>query len=335
MQILLGFNLQCFTYEQAFESEKSRAILVGNIRLIMKNAPGDTKSQVYLIEILQNLMLRLNFRDKELGNEVLIGLSRGKMNIAEDEAFLAYITLLSNVCVANPTGSNQFSAAIDSSLNKVEHKKANNILQKSLSLLAKELIQNKDLMEIRELFKKSDKSANVQKVALVISKIMRVQKRFEISSSCFAGYHALVYELLHVLAKVKNEANVYACCSDVKRHEIFMLVASIFPFVKTLVRENDFTVKEAKYLDFHLAYILQICNELNCDGKKKSVNMAYGHVYNTFYYMHPKRNDLMMVMAQEIDKGIKSVFKIYELLTDEDKEKSENPCKIDYIFRNN
>lgn len=328
LSTLLFYIRICFTLPQALNSSESRIFLIKNLYLILKNAPEEPKDQLIIIESLQAIMKILNKHDNALGNEFLISLTDIKMNITANEVFHGYITFINNACQTNLKASIQFATTINDSLKTDEMKKANEILKRSIAISSKETINATDLQELRNLYKKNDGSVNIQKVTIVLSKLFASHQGYEISTQCFSFYYGFVYDLVLVLSKIKSEEGIYTCCSDIKRHEIFFCVMSVFSLAKKLIEKEKLTLKNLTQLNFYMNYILQICNELNCDWKKKAIYRAFGIVYNTIFEINLKKEKLMPVVAKEIESCIKTLLSLYELLSEDDKKTTQNPRKI-------
>ena len=314
-----------FSFEHILTSKSSREILYSNLFIVIRNVPKIANDQTFTLVSLQRILQVLNNHDSKLGDEFLAQISKASLKISFDQVFHGYVSFINFSYSTNPAATFYFSLAMSDSISSEENKAANEILHKSLTLFSKDSVDAKALNAIQKLFKNNSGNASVQKVAVTLAKIMKRFSNYEASPECFSAYHTLVYELLHILAKIKNEANVYTCCSDVKRHEIFLLISSVFPLVLKIISTGKFTNQQAKSLNFHVTYILQVCNEMKCEWKKKARFQAFCKIYNTLYEIHGHKEKIVAEMAFEVDKAIKSLFNAWNFLTDEDKKEAQNP----------
>lgn len=311
-------------------SKESRNILVNHLRTVMKNTSENKPDQSFVLSTLQFIFRSFNKQDRSIADDFLMSISEEiPMVLKDNEVFGYYILLIDEFSLTNVTGSIKFMATMDRSCSTEDMKRANRILRRSLLVLTRKKLTQNDFLLVREELKDSSMNMNIQKVLFVLVKLLTRQiKSCEINTSCFTAYHRLIHDLISLISKMKNEVGANACCTDIKRHEVFKLVHTIFEFLELIVKTDCFSTKEISFFELYTTYILQICNEIKCEKKSAVALRAYHVVYNTLYEMHNKKEKYLSMMPKQIDNCVKVVLNLFEMLTKDDRKKTNFPRKL-------
>lgn len=185
---------------------------------------------------------------------------------------------------------------LDNYLVNEESKKCNRILMKLFNICTDSKIYEEVLKDLHSNHYKNTKdkkssSLMYEKTAILVAKMLTLKiQQFETTIECFSTYHHLVVSLFHVFKSIKNIEGISTCCTDVKRHEIHNLAATIFIFATKFVSLGKFNKSVSKDLLYHISYDTTLCSGLKCQSKDREMLTTYSRIYNLLYEFVQKKS---------------------------------------------
>lgn len=271
-------------------------------------------------------------------NETLIpAIDKGHLNIANKEssydALLSIFTMLGKYGHAQTnvmTSCGSLAKALNNVLTKKDWKKCNSILMNIFIICSQPNVNIKTLTEFHSshyMNTKETKSGRLlhEKTTIIVAKIFTLKiQQLELTPECFSAYHHLVISLFHVLKSIKNKEGVITCCTDIKRHEIHNLSATIFVLAVKFVNQGKFNKSIAKDLLYHVSYDTQLSSGLKCQSKDREMLNTYSRIYNVLYEFN--QNPTMIPdYLNVLQECIKSLFILWNDIADEVKALSTAP----------
>lgn len=252
----------------------------------------------------------------------------GSLAISNHEVLDIYLKIIECSALKCTKACSKYVTTMQNSLKTESFQNANRILSKILELFTLSLITSKDLKEVRDAFKKEKADEVILRITRIFTKLLTYYKQFEKNSSCFSSYHTVIYDLLHIVAKIPKDIKLKPCCGDVRRHEIHSLILSIFPLTSNLIANGTYSEKDAHIVDFYVNYLLRLCSEfVNCEKIGMTYRLSYNSVYNSVLYEIFKKNSQPMILkiAMYLPKIYEVIANLYIQMPQVEKERSQNP----------
>ena len=257
-----------------------------------------------------------------------------KLNLSSESLFEELLTIISNLgkfgtsSAVVMTNNANLTRKIRKESTNDEHKLFLEILTLCFEAASKPIIDHVVLKNLAKSYLKcKDMTGDLvlQKITVLVSKILTHNMgKIEATLEGLCAYHILIVKFFHVFKDIKNKEGVIACCSDLKRHEVFTLILSVFPLVIKLASEGKFNASVARNLLYHLRYGVQIVKEIKCEGKNQEMLKFWNRMYNVIYEFVGKK-DMIVENIISLHECIKILFKLWIEIPRDLKTKSVAP----------
>lgn len=322
---------------------KHRNAMFNNYRLHLE-AHGRDENLCF--KLLQSISRSINiftiekkWSDVEMFlNEILIpAVDKEHLNIANKES--SYDELLNIFSMLGKCGHAQtnvmtscerLAKVLNNVLTKEDWKKCNSILMNMFNICSQPNVNISALKDFHSSHYKNTKETKSgcllhEKTTILVAKMFTAKlQQLEVTLECFSAYHQLVISLFHVFKSIKNKEGVTSCCTDVKRHEIHNLSATIFVLAVKFVNQGKFSKPMAKDLLYHVSYDTQLCSGLKCQSKDREMLNTYSRIYHVLYEFNQKPT-MIPDNLNVLHECIKSLFNLWNDISDEVKASSTAP----------
>lgn len=196
-----------------------------------------------------------------------------------------------------------------------DQKECSEVLLITLNACCKSNIKESTLNDLYNLYMKfTDSKGTIlhQRTTSIVSKLLKSRiSLFELTEDCFAAFHRLCNRMFFIFKNAKNKENVVPCCTDIKRHEIHSLIASIFRLAENFVTKNIFTAKIANYFLYHVRYDITICSDLKCQSKNKELLSIFYSIYAIVGEFTRNPPSLQGSLMTKIDSCVKDMRELW------------------------